>query len=103
MITPKQPNTFSEDAYQHLASIIASSNDAIISKSLDGTIRTWNPAAERMFGYTAPEILGQSIMLLIPEDRKQDEDIIVGKIKQGERIDHFETVRRCKDGSLIDV
>jgi two-component system CheB/CheR fusion protein len=92
-----------EDSWQHLAAIIASSQDAIISKALDGTIRTWNPAAERIFGYAASEIVGQSIMVLIPPERQHDEDLIREKIRNGERLSHYETVRRRKDGALIDV
>jgi PAS domain S-box-containing protein len=92
-----------ERAIQQLAAIVESSHDAIISKSLDGIILTWNRAAERIFGYTAEEIVGKSIYLLIPPDREGDETLILGKIRGGERVEHYETVRRRKDGSLIDV
>jgi len=92
-----------ERAIQQLAAIVESSHDAIISKSLDGIILTWNRAAERIFGYTAEEIVGKSIYLLIPPDREGDETLILGKVRCGERVEHYETVRRRKDGSLIDV
>lgn len=86
-----------------LAAIVESSEDAIVSKNLDGTITTWNEGAELMFGYTSNEAVGQSITLIIPEDRLEEEKSIVERIKRGERIQHFETVRRRKDGSMIDV
>lgn len=86
-----------------LASIVASSDDAIVSKNLDGIITSWNKAAERIFGYSAPEAIGRPITLVIPEDRQSEEREILSRIRRGERIDHFETVRRRKDGSLIIV
>ena len=86
-----------------LAAIVDSSDDAIISKNLHGVITSWNAGAERTFGYTSDEAVGQHIFLLIPGDRRGEEDIILGKICRGERIDHFETVRRRKDGTLLDV
>jgi PAS domain S-box-containing protein len=92
-----------EMASQHLAAIVESSEDAIISKSLEGVIQTWNAAAERMFGYTPAEIVGRSVLTLIPPDRHHEEDEILGRLRRGERIDHFETVRRAKDGSLMDI
>jgi PAS domain S-box-containing protein len=87
---------------QH-AAIVESSDDAIISKSLDSTIQTWNKGAERIFGYTAAEIVGKSITLLIPEDHYDEEPTILGRLRQGQKIDHYETVRRRKDGKLINV
>jgi PAS domain S-box-containing protein len=90
-------------ANQVLAAIVASTHDAIISKDLDGVIQTWNPAAERIFGYTAEEIIGKPIHSLIPPDRGSDENMILGRIRRGERVDHYETVRRRKDGSLVNV
>lgn len=86
-----------------LASIVESSDDAIVSKNLDGIITSWNKAAERIFGYSAPEAIGRPITLVIPEDRQSEEREILSRIRRGERIDHFETVRRRKDGSLIIV
>lgn len=86
-----------------LAAIVESSDDAIVSKSLDGVIETWNPGAERVFGYTAAEAIGRSIRFLIPEDRQDEEDRILATLRRGERVDHFLTVRRRKDGRLIDV
>jgi PAS domain S-box-containing protein len=86
-----------------LAAIVESSNDAIISKTLEGTITSWNRAAERMFGYTASEIIGQSIMKLIPEDRQNEEPMIIGKITKGEHVNHFETRRVTKEEKILDV
>ena len=90
-------------AAQHLAAIVESSDDAIISKDLNGIIQTWNKAAERMFGYRAEEIVGKSVLTLIPAERHSEEDLILGRIRSGLPIEHFETVRRCKDGSLINI
>ena len=86
-----------------LAAVVESSDDAIVSKTLDGTILTWNPGAERLFGYSAQEAVGQSIMLIIPEERQQEENDILEQLRRGERIDHFETLRRTKDGRAIHV
>jgi len=86
-----------------LAALVNSSDDAIISKTLDSIIISWNPAAEKMFGYTAEEAIGQHIFLIIPEDLHDEETEIIRKIKNGERIQHFQTVRRRKDGSLIPL
>lgn len=86
-----------------LAAIVDSSEDAIVSKSLDGIITSWNKSAERMFGYTCEEAIGQNIMLIIPPERRDEEDTIISRMKQGKRIEHFETVRMRKDGSTIDV
>jgi two-component system NtrC family sensor kinase len=87
----------------HLAAIIESSDDAIVSKTLDGTIVTWNKGAERMFGYTAEEIIGRSVLVLIPQDLTHEEDFILGKLRLGERIEHYETVRLRKDGRPVSV
>jgi PAS domain S-box-containing protein len=86
-----------------LAAIIESSDDAIISKTLDGVIRTWNRGAERIFGFTAEEAVGQPLLIIIPPDRHSEEPQILERLRRGERIDHYETVRRRKDGTLIDV
>jgi len=87
----------------HLASIIESSDDAIISKTREGIIESWNRGAEKIFGYTAQEAIGKPILMIVPPDRKYEEADILARICRGERIDHFETVRVRKDGSLIDV
>jgi PAS domain S-box-containing protein len=86
-----------------LAAIVASSDDAIISKSLDGVIRSWNAGAERIFGYSADEAIGQSITMLIPPERLEEETTILARLRAGERIDHFETVRVARDGRRIDI
>ncbi|WGQ10628.1 PAS domain S-box protein [Pedobacter gandavensis] len=86
-----------------LSAIIASSDDAIISKDLNSIITSWNPSAERIFGFSADEMIGESILRLIPSDRKGEETMILSKLKAGERVEHFETKRLTKSGSLIDV
>ena len=86
-----------------LAAIVSSSDDAIISKSLDGIITSWNDSAERLFGYTCEEAVGQPITLIIPADRRDEEVDILARLRRGERIDHFETLRLRKDGSLIEL
>lgn len=86
-----------------LAAIVESSDDAIISKDLNGVITTWNKAAERMFGYVAAEAIGRPITILIPSDRHNEELEIVTRIHRGDRVDHFETIRKRKDGSLVNV
>jgi PAS domain S-box-containing protein len=86
-----------------LSSIVQFSDDAIISKNLEGIIKSWNAGAERIFGYTAGEAIGQSVKILIPPDRLNEETEIISRIRRGERIEHYETVRRRKDGSLIDI
>jgi len=92
-----------EELIQRFAAIIKYSDDAIISKTLEGTITSWNPAAEKMFGYTEAEILGQSVRIIFPPDRYREEDEILARIKRGEHVRHYETVRVRKDGSLIHV
>jgi len=86
-----------------LASIVESSDDAIVSKDLNGVITSWNKSAERLFGYTAQEAVGQSILMLIPSDRLEEESRILASLRRGERVDHFETVRVRKDGSELSV
>ncbi|HKO10546.1 MAG TPA: ATP-binding protein [Acidobacteriaceae bacterium] len=90
-------------ASQHLAAIVESSEDAIVSKNLQGIVTSWNPAAERIFGFTAQEMIGQSITKIIPPELHADEQIILDTIASGRRIEHFETVRVTKDGRRLDV
>jgi PAS domain-containing protein len=78
---------------QYLAAIISTSDDAILTKDLNGVIKSWNAGAERIFGYTADEVIGQPVNILIPVDRQHEEDEILRRLRQGKRIDHFETVR----------
>ncbi|MEI7535390.1 MAG: PAS domain S-box protein, partial [Verrucomicrobiae bacterium] len=92
-----------EMANAQLAAIVTFSDDAIIGKQLDGTITTWNQGAEKIFGFTAAEMVGTSIRRIIPAERQTDEDQILAAIAQGEAIEHFETIRQTKDGRLIDV
>lgn len=92
-----------EVAERRLAAIIASSGDAIISKDLDGIVTSWNQGAERLFGYRAEEAIGKPITIVIPEDRLNEETGILERSGQGEYVEHFETVRRRKDGSLVEV
>lgn len=88
---------------RRLAAIVESSDDAIISKNLDGIITSWNRAAELMFGYTADEQIGRSILTIIPSDREGEERDVIAKIKRGETVDHYETVRRRRDGTLFPI
>jgi PAS domain S-box-containing protein len=97
---PKNPSTLAE---QYLAAIIQNADDAIISKNLDSIVTSWNPAAERIFGYTATEMIGQPIMRILPPDLAYEEVDILNRIRQGERVDHFETRRVRKDGTTISV
>jgi PAS domain S-box-containing protein len=97
-----EPNQ-AEEILGLLAAIVASSDDAIISKNLDGIITSWNQSAERIFGYTPEEAIGQHITLVIPQERRSEESDILARLRRGERVDHFSTVRRRKDGSLLDV
>lgn len=93
----------SEEASARLAAIVTTSSDGIISKTLDGTVTSWNGGAERIFGYSAAEMVGQSIRRLIPADRQHEEDAFLARLAAGERIDHYETLRIRKDGKVIDV
>jgi PAS domain S-box-containing protein len=92
-----------EQATRLLAAIVESSQDAIVSKSLNGVITSWNKGAERLFGYAAEEAVGQNITLIIPPERRDEERTILEQLTRGERVDHMETVRMRKDGSLLDV
>jgi PAS domain S-box-containing protein len=95
--------TQANDAMRLLAAIVESSDDAIISKNLEGIITSWNQGAQRIFGYSSEEAIGRSITMLIPEDRRDEEPRILSRIRRGERIDHYETLRRRKDGELLDI
>jgi two-component system, chemotaxis family, CheB/CheR fusion protein len=86
-----------------LAAIVESSDDAIVSKTLDGTITSWNPAAERLFGYTAEEVIGHPISILAPPDRENEMPANLERIRRGEKVERYDTVRRRKDGSLVDI
>jgi len=88
---------------RHLAKIVDSSDDAIISKDLNGTILSWNAAAERTFGYTAAEAIGQSIRMIIPADRQSEEDFVLGQIRAGQAVRHYETFRQRKDGTQLPI
>jgi PAS domain S-box-containing protein len=92
-----------DEIAQYLAAIVDSSDDAIISKDLQGTIISWNKGAERLFGYTLAEAVGKPITMLIPAERQGDEAAILERIKRGERIDHYETVRQRNDGTRIEI
>ena len=92
-----------EAALAYLAAIVTSADDAIASKTLEGIVTSWNASAERMFGYTAQEMVGQPILRLFPPDRHNEEDLILARIRAGEPIEHFETVRVTKDGRHLDV
>jgi PAS domain S-box-containing protein len=93
----------SNDQLRWFASIVENSDDAIITKNLDGIIASWNKAAERVFGYTAEEAVGKPVTILIPPERLDEEPTILGRIRRGERIDHYETIRQRKDGGLINI
>ena len=94
---------FEEHASVLLAAIVDSSDDAIVSKTLDGVITSWNSGAERMFGWPAQMAIGKHITLIAPEDRRAEEDDVLARVRRGERIDHFETVRMARNGRLIDI
>jgi PAS domain S-box-containing protein len=93
----------SDNILRHHAAIVESSDDAIISKDLNGIIQSWNNGAERIFGYTAAEAVGKPVAMLIPADRLDEEPSILARLRRGDRIDHYETVRRRKDGTLVDI
>jgi PAS domain S-box-containing protein len=92
-----------ENANRYLAAMVESSDDAIITKDLNGIITSWNNGAQAIFGYTAEEAVGQPMTILMPPDRQDEEPNILARIRRGERIDHYETVRQRKDGSLVDI
>ena len=92
-----------EQSDRRLVAIVDSSHDAIVSKDLNGIITTWNRGAEQLFGYTAEEVIGKSVTVLIPADRDNEEPEILERVRRGERVDHYETIRVRKDGTLIDI
>ncbi|HSL21439.1 MAG TPA: ATP-binding protein [Vicinamibacterales bacterium] len=95
--------TTAERAALRLAAIVEYSDDAIVSKDLNGIIQTWNLSAERIFGYSAAEAVGRSITLIIPDDRLDEEAEVIRRIAAGQTVDHYETIRRRKDGGLVDI
>jgi PAS domain S-box-containing protein len=97
----RREQTFRDATQFRLA--VESADDAILIESLDGFVRSWNPAAELLLGYNADELIGTSVMRLLPEDRQGEESTILGQVRAGQRVSHFETVRRRRDGSLVDV
>nr|WP_081991414.1 PAS domain S-box protein [Inquilinus limosus] len=92
-----------DEAAQRLAAIVESSEDAIVAKDLNGVVTNWNQGAERLFGYTAEEAVGQPITIVIPKDRLDEEPRMLARIRRGERVEPFETIRRRKDGSLVEI
>jgi len=103
MLVDLTDRSCAEQARLLLASIVESSDDAIVSKDLNGVIDSWNPGAERLFGYTADEVVGKSVTSLFPLDLQNEESAILERIRLGEQIEHYETVRCRKDGSLVDI
>jgi PAS domain S-box-containing protein len=100
MATVAQPQF---DPAALLAAIVASSDDAIVSKTFEGIVTSWNLGAERMFGYTAAEAIGRSILMIIPPDRVSEEALVLSRIRSGLSVDHFETIRRRKDGTFLEI
>src|SRR5919201_4850727 len=88
---------------EQLAAIVDSSDDAIVGKTLDGIITSWNRGAEHVFGYPAAEAIGQHIFLIVPEDRREEEEQVLARLRRGEKIDHFQTIRQTKDGRRITI
>jgi PAS domain S-box-containing protein len=100
---PKLSSSHASNAAAYLAAIVESSDDAIIGKNLEGIITSWNPAAERIFGYTADEVIGQPVTIIVLPEHQAQEKVILEQLKRGERIDHYETVRVAKDGRKIQL
>lgn len=95
--------TIADETAQRYAAIVESSDDAILAKDRNGIITNWNRGAERLFGYTADEAIGKPVLMLVPLDRHSEEATILSRIRNGEPMDHYETIRRRKDGSLIEI
>jgi PAS domain S-box-containing protein len=102
-VVERQKIQAAEERSGKLAAIVESSDDAIITKSLEGIITSWNKSAQRMFGYAPEEIIGQSVLKLIPDDRQEEEPFILNRLKNGERVEHFETQRITKNKQLLDI
>src|SRR6266481_438042 len=100
---PSSPKAPADGIISLLSAIVDSSDDAIVSKTLGGTIMSWNRAAERMFGYLAAEAIGQQITLIIPPERHTEEAVVLARVRRGVKVDHFETVRQAKDGRKIHI
>src|SRR4051794_30634510 len=96
-------NLSAEELQARLVAIVTSSDDAIVSKDLNGIVQSWNRGAERIFGYTSDEMVGQSITKLLPADRLEEEQHILARLRRGDRVDHFRTLRQRKDGQIIVV
>jgi len=103
MIRDISDRKLAEEYREHLTAIVESSGDAIVGKDMDGVVTSWNSGAEAIFGYTAAEMIGRPVSLLIPDDRCEEEAIILDRLRRGERVEALETVRQTKDGRLIDV
>jgi PAS domain S-box-containing protein len=103
MLVDISDRKLNEEHGRRLAAIVESSDDAIVSKDLNGIIQSWNSGAQRLFGYSAEDVIGKSITILIPSEKLDEEPEIINRIRKGERVDHYETVRRTKDGSLVQV
>jgi PAS domain S-box-containing protein len=97
------PSSPDDLTLRHLARVVDSSDDAIVSKDLNGTILTWNPAAERIFGYRAEEVIGRSIRIIIPADRQSEEDLVLAHIRAGKAVSHYDTIRQRKDGTFVPI
>src|SRR5262249_52621608 len=93
----------SERAARRLAAIVESSDDALITKDLNGIVKSWNAGAQRIFGYTPAEMIGESIRRLIPADRQSEEDEVLARIRRGDKVDHYETIRCHKDGREVPI
>jgi PAS domain S-box-containing protein len=100
---PRETQTGFEGIVSLLSAIVDSSDDAIVSKTLDGIITSWNPAAEKMFGYSASEAIGQSIRIIIPSELQAEEDYVLRQIRRGQKVEHFQTVRQTKDGRRLNI
>ena len=101
LVASTHPSPLDSAALLH--ALVDSSDDAIVSKSLDGTITSWNKSAERMFGYSAEEAIGKSIRIVVPADRQDEETAVLDRIRRGEKIEHYETLRQRKDGTLLPI